>query len=274
MPEPNETQQIEKIIFEFQHTDENGNPLIDPRTGKPGFTNLTGANYQEIAEKLRDSYLNANRALARRMNHKPVPKPEQPKPPELSAEEERQAAADLQDPSKARAAVRKLTGADDLEARQRATDEAQYKADSSKAAYQFMSEHLSDYYPCQANSAAMSKYITDNELDPRVVENYEVAFIECLNAGKLAPRPAPPAAKVEEPEPPPPPPRRASGGIEPGSLSGQRPPKRKPNEVTKESVLEMQKTPEGRAEYKKRLRDPRFVEQVNALGVRPRGNFF
>src|ERR1035437_2593348 len=141
-------QPTEPVVFEFQHTDEQGNPIIDPRTGKPAFTNLTGANYQEVAEKLKDSYLNVTRAYVRAKNHRPVAREPEQKPKELSAEEERQAAADLQEPSKARAAVRKLTGLDDIQARQAKTEEAQVAADSQKAAYLFMSAHLTDYYPC------------------------------------------------------------------------------------------------------------------------------
>src|ERR1035437_3307589 len=95
----------EKVVFEFQHTDENGQPIIDPRTGKPQFTNLTGTDYKEVAEKLKDSYLNVTRAFARVRSHKPVPKPADVPTKQLSVEEERQAAADLQDPTKARTAI-------------------------------------------------------------------------------------------------------------------------------------------------------------------------
>jgi hypothetical protein len=265
MPDPIQTPPEELVTFEFQHTDRQGNPIIDPRTGKQGFTNFTGKSEREILEKLKTSYLEVTNAHARALAHKAVPKAPEQKPKELSAEEERQAAADLQDPSKARAAVRKLTGVDDIEARQKAADEAKDKADANSAAYQFMSRHIEDYYRCQANSGVISKYITDNDLDPREVENYEIAF----NATQkdLAPRPAPPPPPPPEPkieEEPPPPPKRASGGLQPGELSGERPKPRKSNAITKESVNEMRRTAEGRAEYKKRMRDPEFVRQVNA----------
>ena len=260
------TQPIEEtIIFEFQHTDEKGNPIIDPRTGKQGFTNLTGKSWQEIAEKQKEAYINVTRALVRARNHKPVAKEPEPQAKELSPEEERQAAADLQDPLKARAAVRKLSGSDDIEAQQKAAKDAKYKADAQKAAYQFMSSHMNDYYPCQANSAVLSKFITDNELDPTVVDNYEVAFNAVQN--QLAERPAPPAqtpAPIQEIVPPSPPKKESSGGIQPGELSGQRPAQRKKNEITKEAINEMRRTPEGRAEYSKRMRDATFVAAVNA----------
>ena len=261
-----ETQQAtEPVIFEFQHTDEQGNPIIDPRTGKPAFTNLTGATEKEVLEKLKDSYLNVTRAFARVRNHKPVPKPEQPAKKELSAEEERQAATDLQDPSKARAAIRKLTGVENIEAEQERLQKAKAEADAKAAAYQFLSAHLTDFYPCQANSAVMTKYITDNELDPTVLDNYEIAFNAVQD--QLAQRPAPPAPPAPpkiEPEIQPEAPKKAATGIQPGTLSGQRPAPRKKNEVTRETINEMRRTEQGRQEYKKRMCDPDFVKAVNA----------
>ena len=40
--------------------------------------------------------------------------------------------------------------------------------------------------------------------------------------------------------------------------------KRKSNEITRDSINEMRRTADGRAEYKKRMRDPEFVKAVNA----------
>ena len=256
-----EQQQVEipkqKFVFEFQHTDENGQPIIDPRTGKQAFTNLVGESAEEVLEKMKDSYLNVTRAYNRSRTHKPVPKEPEPQVKQLSPEEERQAAADLQDPTKARAAVRKLTGVDDLEATAKATKDAQDKALASAAAYKFMANHLNDYYPCQANSSVISRYINENGLDPRLAENYEVAF----NAVQplLAQRPAPAAP------PPPEPPKQVNGGIQPGSLSGQRPAPRKKQIVTKQEIAEMRKTKEGRERYHKRVvSEPGFKEAVDA----------
>lgn len=262
MPEPNQQPTEQKVVFEFQHTDEQGNPIIDPRTGKQGFTNLTGANYQEIAEKMRDSYINVNRAYARARSIKAVPKESEPARKELSAEEERQAAADLQDPTKARAGVRKLAGVEDIEARQKSADDAKFAADAKAAAYQFMSRHMDDYYPCQANSVELSRYINEQELDPRVEANYEIAFNAVGNL--LAPRPQPNVVIPPANDPAPPPARATSGGIQPGELTGNRPTRRPKNEITRESINEMRRTPLGRAEYKKRMRDPAFVAAVNA----------
>lgn len=276
MPEPIQQTPTEVIAFEYQHTDEQGNPIIDPRTGKQVVTNFTGKDWKEIAEKTRDAHVNVTRALNRARNHKPVPREAEPQPKTLTAEEERQAAIDLQDPSKAKAAARKLTGIDEIEARQKRLDEQKFELDVAAARLRFVNTHgvegFNDYYPCMANSNTLMKYITDEGLDPRVAENYEVAFNAVANM--LAQRPVRPQATPPANEPPPPPIRPAAGGIQPGELTGARPQRRPKNEVTKEMIREMTKTPEGRADFRKRMKDPSFVAQVNALGVRPSGNFF
>lgn len=249
----------EKIVFEFQHTDELGNPIIDPRTGKQAFTNLTGETHEEVLAKLKDSYLNVTRAYVRAKNHKPVPKAPDPQVKELSAEEERQLASELNDPSKARTAIRKLAGTEGLEERERKVQEIQDRAAAQSAAYQFMSKHLNDFYPCQANSEVMSKYINENGLDPRVVDNYEVAFNAVYD--QLAQRPAPqpaPAPVVVEPRP--------SSGVAPSAASAPRPAQRtrKPL-VTKEEIKEMKRTPEGRERFRKLIRNKDYADAVNAL---------
>jgi hypothetical protein len=276
---PENQQPTEPFIFEFQHTDENGQPIIDPRTGRQAFTNLTGADANEVLGKLKDSYINVARAFNRVRNQKPVPLQKETETRELSAEEERQAAIDLQDPSKARLAARKLTGIDDLEARQKRMDEQKYELDTAAARLRFVNAHgiegLNDYYPCQANSAVLMKYIADNNLDPRVLDNYETAFNATQH--QLASRPTPQQATPPANEPPineRPAPAKTNGGIQPGSMNGGERPKRTPkNAVTKEALRAMQKTPEGRAEFKRRMKDPAFVAEVNALGYHPAGNF-
>lgn len=272
-----QTQTEELIHFEYQHTDEKGNAIIDPHTGKQAFTNFTGKNWQEIAEKTRDAHLNVTRFAARLRSQKPIPKEPEAQRKELSVEEERQAAVDLQDPAKARAAGRKLLGIDDLEERQKKLDDQKRDLDIAAARLRFVTAHgqegLNDYHPCQANSTVLMKYITDNDLDPRSIENYEVAFN--ASGHLLAQRPTPVQATPPANEPPPPPPaRQSSGGVQPGELSGQRPTKRPKNEITKEYVTTLCKTAEGRAEFRKRLkREPDFSAQVTALGIRPLGNF-
>ena len=258
-----------KFIVEYQHTDDKGNPLIDPRTGKALFTNLTAETAEEMIEKQKRAHIEVTRALYRARTQKAVPKEAVAAPRVLSPEEERQAAVDLADPAKAREAIRKLSGVDDLEKENEKTRKAQQEAEAQRAAYTFMSRHIDDYYPCSANSAIIAKFVDDNELDPRVVDNYEIAFSNVYEM--LAKRPAPQPEVVREPEAVREETRKPSGGIQPGELSGaSRPRRESKNElVTKQQIAEWRKTPEGRAEYKKRLRDPKFVAAVDALFAKP-----
>lgn len=263
MPEQIQEAPKEKIKFEYQHTDEQGNPIIDPRTGKPAFTFFTGENWQEIAEKQKDAYLNVSRALARSRNQKPVPKAPEPVRQSLSPEQERQAVADLQDPTKAKEAIRKLGGIDEIERKNKIAEEKQFAADAQKAVFQFMSAHVDDYFRCKANSDLIAGYINENDLDPRVADNYEVAFNAVESRLAERPKPAPPAVIPSDP-PLPEPPKRQAAGLRPGELSG-RPPIPKAKGLKKEDIKKMRETAEGRAEYKKRMRDPAFVAEVDAL---------
>ena len=161
MTETNAVQEQQPIVLEIQHTDENGQPLIDPRTGKPVFTNLTGKDHGELLEKLKNSYVNVTRAYNREKRLKAVPKQAEPPAQVLTPEQE---------------AARKMAGTDELEKKLNEQQAAKDRMDANAAAYAFLSAHLNDYYPCKANSDLLSKYISDNELDPRVVDNYEIAF--------------------------------------------------------------------------------------------------
>jgi hypothetical protein len=209
------------------------------------------------------------RALARARTYRPVPKAQDTVPTQLSPEEERLAAADLQDPTKARSAVRKLMGADNLESEIKKAQEARIKADIAQAQFIFVSRHVNDYYRCEANSRVLVDYIRENELDPTNMDNYEVAFNAVQD--KLAQRPAPPVTPTPEPQEPPK--RQAAGGIQPGELSGHRQIQRTPKgpmtkdgPLTVEDIKRMRNTEEGRAEWKKRVRtDPSFYPAVNAL---------
>ena len=252
MPEPIQEAPKEKIVFEYQHTDEQGNPIIDPRTNRPVFSNFTGDTWEEIARKQKDAEINASRAISRLRARKAVPKETEAPKPVLTPEQE---------------AARKMAGTDELEKKIQEQEQVKNQAAAERAAYQFMSAHLSDYYPCKANSDILSQYITENELDPRILDNYEIAF-DAVSA-KLAQRPAPPAPIAPqpdpEPEPAPAPKKQAAGGIQPGQLSGSRPIQRRNDRITIEKMKRWKNTAEGRAEYKKLMRDETFINDVNAF---------
>jgi len=73
MAEPNAVVEAPKpkIIIEYQHTDESGNPLLDSR-GKPIVTNLVGDTPEEIIEKQKKQNIEVTRAYHRALNRKPV----------------------------------------------------------------------------------------------------------------------------------------------------------------------------------------------------------
>lgn len=245
MPEINEPVE-QPIILEYQHTDEKGQPLLNTE-GRPIVTNFTGKTKDELIEKLKDAHINVTRAFHRSQKFKAVPK--QPEPPKVQLTPDQEAA-------------RKMAGTDKLERDVEELRAAKDAADANKASYQFMSSHFNDYYPCQANGAVMAQYINENGLDPKVVDNYEIAFAAV--SAKLAQRPAPPTPPITpQPEPEPPAPRRqAAGGLQPGQLSGQRPEIRKkgPFSYTKKEIKDM-----PRAEYHKLLQKPGFEDYVNSL---------
>jgi hypothetical protein len=249
-----------KFVVEYQITDEGGQPLTDPRTGRPMFTNLTAETPEEMFEKQKQAHINAVRLAARLRTQRAVAKEPEPARKEMSAEEQRTAVAELTDPVKAPAAIRKLAGVDEIETAQKKLQEQQAAAASQRAAYQFMSAHIADYYPCRANSEIMTDYINAEKLDPAVADNYEIAFDAVHH--KLAQRPAPPVAQPT-PEPQPEPRRQAAGGIQPGELSGTRPIQRKQSgkyNFTKREIADM-----SRDDYRKRLKDPEFQTYVNNL---------
>jgi hypothetical protein len=244
MPETNEVVIEQPIIVEYQHTDENGQPLL--KDGKPIITNFTGKTEREIIDKLKEAHINVTRALNRTQKLKAVAKQPDPPAPQFTPEQE---------------AARKMAGTDEIQKELDKVKKSEYAADARTAALAFCESH-EDYFRCKANSDLITQYITQNELDPRIVDNYEIAFSAV--EGKLAQRPAPPAPIIPQPEPEPAPARKQAAGIQPGQLSGQRPIQRKKG-LSKEDIKQMRETPQGRAEYKKRMADPSFVAEVNAL---------
>jgi hypothetical protein len=55
MPETIQTEEPKKLIEHFMHTDEQGNPIMDPRTGKQAFTNLVADTPEEMNQKLKEA---------------------------------------------------------------------------------------------------------------------------------------------------------------------------------------------------------------------------
>ena len=206
------------------------------------------------------------------------------------------------DPVKRVAAIRKVTNADAVEEEKRQAKIAKAAADAERQSLIFLQRHTqhNDYFNCEANTKQLAEYIKVNNL-AWTADNLDLAVEEL--GDKLAqpvrqveptPQPTPPpapvavapvAAPVVEPEPTPEPEpvaaapvieeppapvippapapvRRApAGGIEPGSLRGARP--SATVGLTKQDVAKM-----SGEEFKRRLKDPNFKKQLNALGIK------
>jgi hypothetical protein len=93
--------------------------------------------------------------------------------------------------------------------------EQRMKLEVDIAKVRFVKNHPFDYYQCDANRAIIEQYIADNNLDPRVVDNYEIAF--SATQDRLAGKPSPALPQQVEEIPPPAPRRQADGGLQPGS---------------------------------------------------------
>jgi hypothetical protein len=219
-----------ELVFEYQPTDETGKPIGNK-------TVIKGASWEEIAKKQQDIQLQLVRAYHRLKTATPTKPKEKFQPKQLTADEEFQAGVELNDPAKARKAIRKLVDAEfGLTERQEEMDRKAEVMRHDLAAAAFLRAHARDYYICQANNDLIEGYLTENGLD-YTPENYEIAFSQCED--KLAqspdvPEPEPTPAAAANPEPRRP---RVTPDIEPGSLNGDR--RSKPKGLTKADYLKM-----------------------------------
>src|SRR5258708_7324027 len=168
-----QTPPANKIVVEYQATDEQGNPI-----GKP--TRIEADSWEEMSKKQTEAHINAMRWANRLKNAKPTVKaPEPLQVREMSADEEFQTVTDLFQPGKARKAFRKLLESElpitQLEQDSKALREATAKQNRLAAAHEFKTRHLADFYDCTANGNILRDYLTANNLE-WTVDNLEIAF--------------------------------------------------------------------------------------------------
>ena len=293
-----------KIVVEYQVRDtRTGEPIGDP-------THLEADTWEEMSKKQTEVHANAVRWADRQRRKRELLEKAAKAEPEpvakvMTQEEIETVVKDLEDkdPVKKVAALRKVTGADEVEEEKRKAKIAKAAADAERQSLIFLQRHTSgDYLNCEANTKQLAEYIKVNNL-AWTADNLDLAVEEL--GDKLAqpvrqveptpqptpqPRPAPvaaapvaaPVAPVVEPvpdpepvaaapvveelapviPPTPAPARRApAGGIEPGSLRGARP--SATVGLTKQDVAKM-----SGEEFKRRLKDPNFKKQLNALGIK------
>ena len=270
---------ITKIIKTYQARDESGNPI-----GRP--TYLEAKNWAELSVKQQNAHEHAVR-FGERVKKQQITKKADVAPVQTLSDAELQKLQDelkSEDRDVAAKAAEQVRRNDEAKKFAEA-DKAIEDARQAKVSYAFLTKHVNDFNNCQANNKLLSDYIYDNKLE-WTEDNLEAALIavESQLAQKEQPAPAgpanpvpvtpapvvPPPATVATPVPPavpnnPAPPAArpgVNGGLIPGDQSAPRP-SSQPKGLTKEDVQKM-----SREEFRRRMKDPKFQAEVNALKIR------
>lgn len=273
---------ITKIVKTYQARDDAGNPI-----GRA--TYLEAKSWLELSIKQQAAHENAVRFAERvkKQAAKVTVKKEDPNQPKaLSEDELLQLQEELkgEDREKAAQAAEKVRANDETK-RLLDADKAIEDARQAKCSFEFLTRHINDYKRCEANNKMLTDYIHDNQLEWNQ-DNLELAFIALQSQFAPLEQPAPPApvnppaavpavvtpppvaaappAPPAAPNPPAPPAPRpgVNGGLVPGQQSAARPTGQPPG-LTKADIKNM-----SRDEYRRRLKDPKFVSEVNALLAR------
>ena len=270
---------IIKIIKTYQARDESGNPI-----GRP--TYLEAKNWAELSVKQQNAHEHAVR-FGERVKKQQITKKTDVAPVQTLSDAELQKLQDelkSEDRDVAAKAAEQVRRNDEAKKFAEA-DKAIEGARQAKVSYAFLTKHVNDYNNCQANNKLLSEYMHDNKLE-WTEDNLEAALIavESQLAEKEQPAPVvpanpvpvtpapvvPPPATVATPVPPavpnnPAPPAArpgVNGGLIPGDQSAPRP-SSQPKGLTKEDVQKM-----SREEFRRRMKDPKFQAEVNALKIR------
>jgi len=292
----------QKIVKEYQIRDDAGNPI-----GRPTHLEADSwEEMSEKQEAAHANAMRLAERLRKRAELKPTPKAPE-KPISILTDAERTAAQkELESQDATTASLAKLKLEQDEIQKERAMMREQTRlAEESRQAYLFMQKNQ-EFNPCEANAKILYGYIEENGLEFNA-NNLEVAYAATESQlaprqsvaappaptpvvtdikresapANPAPTPAPVAASAPAPvavapastpveatpaaaNPPVAARKLPAGGIEPGTLHGGRqtgiP---KPTGLTKQDVAKM-----PLAEYKKRLKDPNFKKQLNAIGIK------
>jgi hypothetical protein len=315
---------IEKVIHEYQATDEDGRPI-----GRP--THFESTGLIEAIGKIQNAHVNAARYADRVKNNRFKQSASALNSAERSAaaqtalaESDRLAeeAAAEKDPIKMKEAVKRSVAA------QREAEQADVatREHGRIVAQSWMDDHKEDFLPCLASSNIMREYMVANTLT-MTYDNLEKAFeavktqlpkVErqpATESASVAPVVNPPAAasatpattpvaippaavvatevkptvqpKVEETptptaEAPASTPAAApnaqpaarkpgvNGGLQPGSMSAQRPVVLQATPAETRSKLMRDIGKMSPAEFRKKLRDDNYVKQLDAAGIKYR----
>ena len=270
---------ITKIIKTYQARDESGNPI-----GRP--TYLEAKNWAELSIKQQNAHEHAVR-FGERVKKQQITKKTDIAPVQTLSDAELQKLQDelkSEDRDVAAKAAEQVRRNDETKKFAEA-DKAIEDARQAKVSYAFLTKHVNDYNSCQANNKLLSDYIHDNKLEwtednleaaliaveSQLAEKEQPAPVVPANPAPVTPAPVvPPPAPVATPVPPavpnnPAPPAArpgVNGGLVPGEQSAPRP-SSQPKGLTKEDVQKM-----SREEFRRRMKDPKFQAEVNALKIR------
>jgi hypothetical protein len=269
-----------KIVYDYQVTDEQGNPI-----GRP--THIEAWSPEELAEKLKKAHIEATRYAHRLKTRRDQAVYKSAEPARMTDAQIAAVAVELESEDKAvqEAARKRIEDDAKLVAKKQSVDQDALDRENvrqSAVSLEFMRNHVRDYNPCKANGQIIGDYIRNNNLE-WTVENLELAFLEtesqlvpvaepaitkpapAANPAEQAPTVAPAAIVAAQPAAQPTipagvAPPRASGGIEPGVTTTGRQPVAQTPRLTKADVRKW--TP---AEMRKQLKDPKVLAEFNLL---------
>ena len=279
---------MEYIWLNDGEPDDNGDYIAEIRNAAGNrVSTYKGKTYKEVADKLLDSQVNANRELRRLKKPDAGRTPLKVEPRELTPNDKFRLAAEITDPNKVVDAVTEIvtaqTGAPPKVVGEKiATDDRKQSNEYYAAEAEAFRKEFPDYYPVEQNRNAIFDELKANGWD-LTRNNLAIAYQTLLDREEMIPWPdgeqeppnggnggAPPNGQTrvaqpaaQEPNPPSPRPRTISTGIRNADASALPPTPQKKARYTRADIERM-----PRAEYTQRLNsDPDFRRQVDAMGA-------
>ena len=169
---------------------------------------LEASTQEELNTKIADSYSRLTEAYEDLKTKKLTVKKEEPAAPAMTDSELEELVKEIRkgdDPKAAVAALKKVTGTDQLDAERQRLAREQEAVEAQRVSNEFMRRHIHDFNPCEANGKKIGEYITgknpQGEVYDWTLDNLELAFIAVQS--ELAPVVAANPAATAQPTPAP-----------------------------------------------------------------------
>lgn len=249
---------------------------VDPENGQPVQT-FRAKTRKDVADQLAAAQFNASRTIHTLKSERTPDAPSGPRkiePRPLSADERMRIAVELQDPSKADTAVKRLVESvvgplDEIARRENERIEREEADRAVAETHKFVTENP-DWYPTAKNKTAVFNYIENNNL-AITAKNMGIAWDELKASGQADLKPAAGTEEGEEDDLQAQPVRERrrlasyATGVRESDISQPAP---EPGRRKKYTWADLDKM--GAAEYERRLKsEPGFMAAVDALGPRP-----